>query len=105
VVDRTTRAVAFRTESDLYYFGATYPLSAVVILDAQVARLNVKNSPNDASMAVARLTYNLSKRTALTSSLGYMKNGGTAAIAIDAGGTVGPGLNQAGFFAGVRHLF
>jgi predicted porin len=105
VVDRTTRATTFRTESDLYYFGATYPLSTFVIIDAQVARLNVKNSPNDASMAVARLTYNLSKRTALTSSVGYMKNGGTAAIALDAGGTVGPGLNQAGFFAGVRHLF
>lgn len=105
VVDRTTRAATFRTESDLYYLGTTYPLSTVLILDAQVAKLNVKNSANDSTMAAARLTYNLSKRTALTSSLGYIKNGGAAAIALDAGGTVGAGLNQAGLFAGVRHLF
>ena len=56
-------------------------------------------------MTVARVSYNFSKRTAWTNSLGYMKNGGTAAIALDAGGTVGPGKNQTGFFTGIRHLF
>lgn len=34
-----------------------------------------------------------------------MKNAGAAAIALDAGGTVGAGLNQSGISAGVRHTF
>lgn len=105
VIDRKTRAATFKTDSDLYYLGLTYPLSSALILDAQVGRLDTRSSPNDSTMTVARLSYNFSKRTAWTNSLGYMKNGGTAAIALDAGGTVGPGKNQTGFFTGIRHLF
>ena len=51
------------------------------------------------------MTYNLSKRTALHSSLGYIRNAGLAAVALDAGGTVGVGLNQSGVMTGIRHTF
>lgn len=106
VIDRRTRAAgAVNTNSDLFYLGTSIPLSVALVLDAQVARLNVKSSPNDVTLFVGRLTYNLSKRTALYTSLGYQKNGGTSAVAIDAGGTVGPGKNQLGVMSGIRHTF
>ncbi|ADJ65475.1 MULTISPECIES: porin [Herbaspirillum] len=106
VVDRRTRAAAnTNTDSDLYYLGVSYPLSVALVLDAQVSRLDVKNSPNDVTLSVARLTYNLSKRTAVYGSLGYIKNGGTSSVALDAGGTVGAGKNQLGVMTGIRHTF
>lgn len=92
-------------ESDLYYVGASYPLSPALQLDGQVARHDVKGSANDSTLTVLRLTYNFSKRTAVYGSLGHMKNAGAAALALDAGGTVGAGLSQSGISAGVRHAF
>ncbi|MFS2113124.1 porin [Herbaspirillum frisingense] len=106
IIDRRTRAVGnVNTDSDLYYLGASYPFSAALVLDGQLIRLNVKGSSNDATMSVARLTYNLSKRTAIYTSMGYIKNGGTSALALDAGGTVGAGKNQFGVMTGIRHMF
>jgi predicted porin len=106
VMDRTTRAAAgLNTDSDLYYVGASYPFTAALTLDAEVARLNIRSSPNKSTLSVARLTYSLSKRTAVYTSVGYMQNNGTAAIALDAGGTVGTGMNQFGVMTGVRHFF
>jgi predicted porin len=106
VIDRSTRPIgSANVDSDLYYLGTTIPLSVALVLDAQVARLDVKNSPNDVTLLVTRLTYNLSKRTALYTSLGYQKNGGTSALAIDAGGTVGAGKSQIGVMSGIRHTF
>ncbi|WP_413457582.1 porin [Herbaspirillum huttiense] len=104
-IDRKTRAATGNTDSDLYYLGFSTPLSAALVLDAQVARLNIKGSANTSTLSVARLTYNLSKRTALHTSLGYMKNAGRAAIPLDVGGTVGAGMNQLGVMTGVRHTF
>jgi predicted porin len=106
VIDRRTRAAGnVNTNSDLYYLGVSYPFSAALVLDAQLSRLNVKGSSNDVTLSVARLTYSLSKRTAVYTSAGYIKNGGTSAIAVDAGGTVGTGKNQLGIMTGIRHMF
>jgi predicted porin len=105
VVDRTTRASTGLKESDLYYLGVSYPLTALATLDAQVARYDVKRSDADALMTVARLTYSLSKRTAVYVGVGRMKNFGVSAIALDAGGTVGVGKTQNGVMAGLRHAF
>lgn len=105
VVDRSTRAVTGLQESDLYFLGVSYPLQPMWTLDTQVARKNLKGSDADATLLVARLTYALSKRTALHSSIGRMKNAGTSAIALDVGGTVGAGKTQNGITAGLRHIF
>jgi predicted porin len=91
-------------ESNLYYLGASYPLQ-LLTLDGQVARHDVKGSGNDSTLTALRLTYYLSKRTAVYSSLGHMTNAGAAALALDAGGTVGVGMSQSGISAGVRHIF
>jgi predicted porin len=92
-------------ESDLYYLGASYPLTPALQLDGQVARHDVKASGNDSTLTVLRMTYSLSKRTAVYGSIGHMKNAGAAAIALDVGGTVGAGLSQSGLSVGVRHAF
>ncbi|GGX93732.1 membrane protein [Pseudoduganella dura] len=105
VVDRKTDAATGVTESELYYLGVSHPLNPLLTLDAQVARKNVKRSGDDTNMAVARLTYYLSTRTALYGALGIMDNDGAAAIALDAGGTAGAGKAQKGIMAGLRHHF
>jgi predicted porin len=107
VIDRNKRAItaAASVESDLYYLGASYPLAPALVLDAQVARLDIKNSGDDTNLVAVRLTYSLSKRTAVYAMAGHVKNSGNAALALDAGGTVGVGLNQSGAMAGLRHTF
>jgi predicted porin len=105
VMDRKTDAATGLTESDLYYVGVSHPVAAQLTLDAQAARKNVKGSPNDSTMLVARLTYALSKRSAIYGAIGRMDNNGQAAIALDAGGTVAPGRVQNGVMTGIRHVF
>jgi len=92
-------------ESNLWYLGASYPLTPMLQLDGQVARHDVKGSGNDSTLSVLRLTHSLSKRTAVYGSIGHMRNNGVAAIALDAGGTVGVGREQSGLSLGVRHAF
>jgi len=104
VIDRDTKAASGRTESDLYYVGASYPFGAFV-LDGQWARRAVRHADADATMLVARLTYGLSKRTFVYTGVGRMDNGGTSAVALDAGGSVGAGKTQNGVMAGLRHHF
>jgi predicted porin len=106
IIDRKTRAALdVNTNSDIYFLEASYAFTSALVGDAQVAKLNIKGSDNDSSQIIGRLTYNLSKRTAVYGMTGYMKNGGTAALALDAGGTVGPGKNQFGVMTGIKHLF
>ena len=105
IIDRTIRAATGPVDSQLLYFGAAWPVAPALVLDAQVAKLAVKDSPNDATLATARLTYHLSKRTAIYGAVGRMDNDGTSAVALDAGGTVGAGRTQNGMMAGLRHFF
>jgi predicted porin len=86
VIDRKTAAATGVVESDLVYLGVSVPVAGLLTLDAQVARKNVKGSPDDTNMAVARLTYALSKRSAIYAGVGRMDNHGAAAVALDAGG-------------------
>ena len=105
LIDRKTDAATGVTESDLVYVGVSHPLAPGLTLDAQVARRNVKGSQDDTKMAVARLTYAFSKRSAVYGAVGRMDNDGLAAVALDAGGTVAPGRAQNGVMAGLRHMF
>jgi len=93
------------SESDLYYLGVSHPLHPQLVLDAQLAYRNTRGSDADVKMAVARLMYYLSRRTATYVAIGTMKNSGASAVALDAGGTAGSGKTQNGVMAGLRHLF
>ncbi|MGH8852670.1 MAG: porin [Telluria sp.] len=105
VIDRQTNAVSGVVDSDLYYLGVSHPLAPNLTLDTQLARKDVKDSGDDTNMFVARLTYALSKRSAVYGAVGRMDNNGAAAVALDAGGTVAPGRAQNGVMAGLRHMF
>jgi predicted porin len=104
VIDRDTKAATGRTESDLYYVGASYPFGAFTV-DGQWAKRVVRHADADVTMLVARLTYALSKRTYLYTGVGRMANDGTSAVPLDASGSVGVGKTQNGFMAGLRHHF
>lgn len=104
VLARQTNAATGRVESNLYYFGATRPFGQFVA-DAQWSRRDTRHSNDDVTMLVARLTYGLSKRTFVYTSVGHLDNDGASAVALDAGGTAGAGLSQNGMMVGLRHHF
>jgi predicted porin len=104
VLDRKIDAAA-DTDTRLVQVGLSYPFAPNFVLDAQVAQLDVSRSDNDSTMAVARVTYSFSRRTATYVSLGRIDNDGLAAISLSAGGTVGAGLGQTGLMVGMRHSF
>lgn len=104
LMDRETNAVTGLAESVMVYLGASLPIGALT-LDAQVATRNARRSSDDVTLYVARLTYALSKRTAVYASVGRMDNDGASAVALDAGGTVAPGMSQNGVILGMRHAF
>ena len=106
-VARTTRA-AVKSDSDLYYLGASYPLTAAWTLDAEVARLRTSIANGKSTLAAARATYAISKRTAVYGLAGFIDNNAGASLSVSGGQALSGlpnGVNQAGVMAGVRHLF
>lgn len=99
------RRAADRLDSDLMFVGVSYPLTPQITLDAQLSRLDIKRSANDASMLAARASYALSRRSSVYAMAGQMRNSGTSAVSLSAGATVGAGLTQTGVAAGIRHVF
>jgi predicted porin len=91
--------------SNLFYAGASIPVTEALSADVELSRLDVKSSPDDSTMVVLRGVYALSKRTAVYAMTGHMRNGGSAAVSLSAGGTVGAGMGQSGLMAGIRHTF
>lgn len=102
---RRERDTGALLQSNLYYLGASYPLTPALSLDGELSRLDVKNSPNDSTMAVVRGVYSFSKRTGVYAMLARMKNKGAAATSVSAGGTAGAGMSQTGVMLGLRHTF
>lgn len=92
--------------SDLYFVGGSYPVAPHWTADAAVFRFDTKSSPKDATMLVARATYNWSKRTATYVQVGRMMNKGTSAISASVGGVApSAGGDQTGLMTGIRHSF
>ncbi|WP_454741945.1 porin [Cupriavidus necator] len=94
--------------SDLYYLGASHPVTAAFSVDAEAFHLRYRNSANKAWLFAARGTYAFSKRTAVYGTAGYITNGGTLAVSVNggqAGTNPNPGGNQVGVMLGVKHTF
>ena len=94
--------------SNLWYVGASYPLTPTLVLDGQVFKLDVKNSANAATLFALRGTYHLSKRTAVYATAGHIANDGASALSVSnaaAGATPVAGGSQTGLAVGVRHAF
>ncbi|HSV44227.1 MAG TPA: porin [Ramlibacter sp.] len=94
--------------SDLWYLGASYPVSPQLVVDGQLSRQKYKGSANAATLAVVRATYSLSKRTAVYASAGRMNNDGALALSVSggqAGSNPTAGGSQTGLAMGIRHSF
>lgn len=96
------------TRSDLWYVGASYPVTPKITVDGQVFHLKYKDSADKALMFALRGTYALSKRTAVYATAGSIDNSGAQKLSVS-NGTAGAGTlaggNQLGFATGIRHSF
>ena len=108
LIRRDNDASATTPRSDLWYVGASYPVTPQLSIDGELFQLRFKGSANKATLAAARATYQLSKRTALYATLGHIDNAGALALSVSGGA---PGSNpvagaaQSGLAAGIRHSF
>ncbi len=109
LIRRDNDGDAAKPRSDLWFIGASYPLTGNLTLDGQYLRLNYKSvSDFDSQMLAARLTYALSKRTAIYTQIGHIRNDRLAAVSVSggaAGSNPAAGASQTGFNVGVRHAF
>lgn len=109
VIHRRNEASAATPKSLLWHAGASLPLgSPLLTLDATVMKLKFDNSANAATLLAARLSYALSRRTALYGTLGHMGNDGSLALSVSnaaPGSAPKAGGNQNGLMLGVRHAF
>ncbi|MBV7538688.1 porin [Duganella sp. sic0402] len=91
--------------SRMSYIGGAYNVTPFFAMEAQLSKLDVRDSSNDATQLVLRGIYNLSKRTAVYVAVARMNNDGKSAVVLSAGGSVGAGLNQNGLITGIKHTF
>jgi predicted porin len=105
LVRRDNEGSVTTPKSDLGYLGVSYPLTALLMIDAQAARLDFKHSNRSADLLAIRANYSLSKRTSTYVMVGNLNNDGGSAIALSSGGSVGAGMTQTGVLAGIRHAF
>ena len=109
VIRRNNDGSATRPKSDLWYLGASYPVSPALTIDGTVARLGYKNAADaNATLLTVRSLYKLSKRTTLYGMIGTIRNGSLSNITVSGGG---PGSNpalggsQTGTMVGINHNF
>jgi predicted porin len=109
VVRRHNDGNLTRPNSDLWFLGATYPLSATWTLDGALMKLGYKEAANaDAKLLAVRALYKASKRTTLYAQLGAIQNDDQSSISVSGGA---PGSNpalggsQTGLMLGVNHRF
>jgi predicted porin len=102
---RDNEGSATTPRSLMTYAGATYRISPALTIDAQVSKLDYRDSANDTRQLLVRGVLELSKRTAIYAAAGRVDNSGIAAVALSAGGSVGAGLNQTGVITGIKHSF
>jgi len=103
-------SAALGNRSDLWTLNAAYNFTPAVTLDGSVNYLKFNNASqsSNAWYYVARVRYNLSKRTSVYVAASYIKNKGDSNISA-AGGTTVPatsaGGNQTAAMVGLRHNF
>jgi predicted porin len=109
VMRRNNEGSTTKPKSDLWYIGASYPLTTALTLDGQWASLRYKNFDNgNSTLLSARLVYALSKRTAVYTQVGHISNDKLAAVSVSGGATgsaPAAGGSQNGVSFGIRHAF
>ena len=100
---------AVKPKSNIWFVGASYPVTAALTVEGQYLTLRYKDvDDRDSSMYVARVVYALSKRTAVYSQVGHIRNDRLAAVSVSggaAGSNPAAGSSQSGVNFGIRHTF
>ena len=109
VIRRNNEGSATRPKSDLWYLGASYPLSSAWTIDGTLAKLSYKNANDfDSTLLTARALYKLSKRTTAYAQIGTIRNDSLANLSVSSGaaGSNPPlGGSQTGTMVGINHTF
>ncbi|WP_085318260.1 porin [Derxia lacustris] len=108
VLARRVNTSVTDVDSNTWFIGASYPLTAAWTVDAEAIRILNTDQNRSGSMLAARALYAFSKRTAAYAQLGFLDNnkGAQYQVSSGGGGTVpAPGDNQLGSFVGLRHTF
>ncbi|MDT7838026.1 porin [Aquabacterium sp. OR-4] len=108
LISRKNEGSATTPRSDLWYLGASWKPAPLWTVDAEVFKLDVKNSPNGATLLAVRGSYALSKNTALYATVGHIGNDGASALGVSnaaAGNAPAAGRGQTGAATGVRMAF
>ena len=96
------------SKSNLYWLGASYPVTPAFVLDGQLQRLNFKDGGDRSTLGIVRGTYFLSKRTGVYAQAARISNGPRLAISASSaqpGGGPIAGGSQSALMLGVRHAF
>jgi predicted porin len=108
LIRRDNGASAATPRSDLWYAGALYGASPLLTIEAEMFRLDFKGNGNRATLVATRVTYSLSRRTAVYATFGHIDNEGLLTLSVS-GGAPGsnppPGTSQIGLATGLRHSF
>jgi len=109
VIRRTNDGSATKPKSDLWYLGASYPVTSALTLDGTYAKLAYKDVSNyDSSLLVMRALYKLAKSTTVYAQMGHIGNDSLTNVSVSGGA---PGSNtamggsQTGVMLGVNHAF
>ena len=97
----------FKDKVDNWALGVAAPVGPGTI-KLQYASYDDKNSSNEAQQLSLGYQYDLSKRTAVYTTVSHLKNKNGSAVALGGSGLALPanaGKNQTGFQVGVRHAF
>ncbi|NML16378.1 porin [Azohydromonas caseinilytica] len=104
--NESTTAVGRR--SNLGYVEAAYAITPALSLEAQIAKLDYRGQPEQATLLSLRGTYALSKRTAAYVTAGRIDNDGRLNLSASGGspgGNPAAGGSQTGLAVGMRHAF
>jgi predicted porin len=98
-----------KPRSNLWYLGVSYPVTEALVLEGQWLTLRYRGvSDYDSDLLVARAIYQLSRRTAVYTQLGHIRNDRLATVSVSggaAGSNTAPGRSQTGINVGIRHMF
>lgn len=105
---RTASPALPDVRAHLVYTGAQYFITDALMLDGEALRTYVREHDTRAALATVRLTYFLSKLTAVYAKGGHLWNGARSRFSVSAGGggtTPNAGTDQTGLMVGLRHAF
>jgi predicted porin len=95
-------------DSNLFFLGGTYFITPALVLDEEIYRIVNAQHDTRATLGTTRLTYYLSKQTAVYMDIAYVWNSSHAQFTVSGGGggtTPAPGIGQFGAMVGLRHSF